>query len=152
MYKKAVMVATAGVVLSALVACNSEESPKVVTSASTACSLDVINGEKGALVRVKRGTATFLGWAADSGTNTAPAELQVVLKNNEGVSHAFGESQRFERPDVVKAYRQDGFLKSGFAIKADTSALAPGAYGVALKMIEGNRVVVCSIKKNVVIE
>ena len=152
MYKKIVGSITLGMLISSLAACNSEGEPKVETTSSNTCALDVINGERGALVRLKSGVVDFRGWAADFANSTAPATLQLVFKDNEGRSYPFESSLRYERPDVVKAYKQDAFLKSGFSVKADISSLKPGAYGVVVKMIDGNRVVVCPIKKNIIVE
>jgi YbbR domain-containing protein len=107
----------------------------------------VVNGEAGLVVQTKTGKADFRGWAVDSNSNTTPELLNVVLTSVEGVAYIFEGAQRVARPDVVKAYKQEAFLNSGFKLTADVSTLANGTYSVSLQMPLDNSVVVCKTKK-----
>ncbi len=120
---------------------------KISKQLSTKCSLDFINAESGLVVQTKTGKADFRGWAVDSNTNTTPEMLNVVLTSVKGVAFTFNGAQRGARPDVVKAYKQDAFLNSGFKLSADVSTLASGTYSVSLQMPLDNSVVVCKTKK-----
>jgi hypothetical protein len=115
--------------------------------ASNLCALDSINGVNAPVMETKTGKADFRGWAVDSNSNTSPAVLNVVLTSVKGVAFTFNGAQRGARPDVVKAYKQDAFLNSGFKLSADVSTLASGTYSVSLQMPLDNSVVVCKTKK-----
>lgn len=120
---------------------------KISRQLSTKCSLDFINAESGLVVQTKTGKADFRGWAVDSNSNTTPEVLNVVLTSAEGVAFVFEGSQRFARPGVVKVFKHDAFLNSGFKLSADVSTLANGTYSVSLQMPLDNSVVVCKTKK-----
>jgi hypothetical protein len=120
---------------------------KISRQLSTKCALDSINAESGLVVQTKTGKADFRGWAVESNTNTGPKVLNVVLTSDKGVAFVFEGSQRLARPDVVKAYKQEAFLNSGFKLSADVSTLASGTYSVSLQIPLDNSVVVCNTKK-----
>lgn len=125
---------------------------KINTQLSTKCSLDAINGDGGLVVQTKTGKAVFWGWAVDSNTNTTPELLNVVLTSAEGVRFVFKGGQRFARPGVVKVFKQDAFLNSGFRLSADVTSLTKGAYSVSLQMPLSNSVVMCKTKKVLLID
>jgi hypothetical protein len=136
--------------LTLLSGCGQEQgttAEKISNQLSNKCSLDVVSGEAGLVVQTKTGKADFRGWAVDSNSNTTPELLNVVLTSVEGVAYIFEGAQRVARPDVVKAYKQEAFLNSGFKLTADVSTLANGTYSVSLQMPLDNSVVVCKTKK-----
>jgi hypothetical protein len=136
--------------LTLLIGCGQEQgttAEKISNQLSNKCSLDVVSGEAGLVVQTKTGKADFRGWAVDSNSNTTPELLNVVLTSVEGVAYIFEGAQRVARPDVVKAYKQEAFLNSGFKLTADVSTLANGTYSVSLQMPLDNSVVVCKTKK-----
>jgi hypothetical protein len=119
---------------------------------STKCSLGVINGERGLVVQTKTGKADFRGWAVDSNTNTVPELVNVVLMDIKGVSFTFEGGARGARPDVVKAYKENAFLNSGFRINADVTTLAKGTYGISLQMPVDNGIVICKTTKVLIVD
>lgn len=125
---------------------------KISTQLSTKCSLDAINGDGGLVVQTKTGKADFRGWAVDSNTNTTPELLNVVLTSAEGVAFVFEGGQRFARPGVVKVFKQEAFLNSGFKLNADVSTLAKGTYSVSLQMPLANSRVACKTNKTLLID
>lgn len=143
--------------LTILAGCGEEEkknTPKdIVKLQSTKCALDAINGEGRAVAYASASASIvdFRGWAVDSNSNTAPEVLSVVLKDVKGTSFTFSGAKRSDRPDVVKAFKQDAFLKSGFQLVADVSTLAEGTYGISLQMPAGSNLVTCATKKVLVI-
>ena len=142
-------------VMTLLVGCGQEPGSAgktIIQQASTKCALDVINGVTAPVTATKTGKADFRGWAVDSNSNTVPAVLNVVLTDAKGVSFVFSGAQRSDRPDVVKAYKQEAFLKSGFRLNADVSTLAKGTYSVTLQMPLENSVIACKTKKVLLVE
>ncbi len=147
--------------LTILAGCGEEQkknTPKdIVKLQSTKCALDAINGEGRAVAYASASASAsasivdFRGWAVDSNSNTAPEVLSVVLKDVKGTSFTFSGAKRSDRPDVVKAFKQDAFLKSGFQLVADVSTLAEGTYGISLQMPAGSNLVTCATKKVLVI-
>lgn len=143
--------------LTILAGCGEEQkknTPKdIVKLQSTKCALDAINGEGRAVAYASASASIvdFRGWAVDSNSNTAPEVLSVVLKDEKGTSFTFSGAKRSDRPDVVKAFKQDAFLKSGFQLVADVSTLAEGTYGISLQMPAGSNLVTCTTKKVLVI-
>lgn len=143
--------------LTILAGCGEEQkknTPKdIVKLQSTKCALDAINGEGRAVAYASASASIvdFRGWAVDSNSNTAPEVLNVVLKDVKGTSFTFSGAKRSDRPDVVKAFKQDAFLKSGFQLVADVSTLAEGTYGISLQMPAGSNLVTCATKKVLVI-
>lgn len=119
---------------------------------STMCSLDVMSGDGGMVAYTEGGTVNFAGWAADSNTNTTPPLLNVVLTGMDGKPFVFKGAARNDRPDVVKAFNQDVFLKSGFSINADISALQKGTYSVNLQMPTADNLITCETKKTLVLK
>lgn len=143
--------------LTILAGCGEEQkknTPKdIVKLQSTKCALDAINGEGRAVAYASASASKvdFRGWAVDSNSNTAPEVLSVVLKDVKGTSFTFSGAKRSDRPDVVKAFKQNAFLKSGFQLVADVSTLAEGTYGISLQMPAGSNLVTCTTKKVLVI-
>lgn len=143
--------------LTILAGCGEEQkknTPKdIVKLQSTKCALDAINGEGRAVAYASASASMvdFRGWAVDSNSNTAPEVLNVVLKDVKGTSFTFSGAKRSDRPDVVKAFKQNAFLKSGFQLVADVSTLAEGTYGISLQMPAGSNLVTCTTKKVLVI-
>ncbi|WP_278959143.1 hypothetical protein [Aquipseudomonas alcaligenes] len=147
--------------LTILTGCGEEQNKNtpqdIVELQSTKCALDVINGEGRAVAYASASASAsaskvdFRGWAVDSNSNTAPEVLNVVLKDKKGASFTFTGAARFERPDVVKAFKQDAYLKSGFRLVADVSTLAEGTYSISLQMPAGSNLVTCTTKKVLVI-
>lgn len=143
----------AAAVLAVTAGCDPDDSAsRTITAFSDKCSLDTIDGKPDPLVRVKAGVVEFAGWAVDSTTHTVPATLQVFLKDSGSFSYSLEAPHRIDRPDVAAAFKQDGFLKSGFLFQADLSSLKPGAYALSLKMPDDGRLVACPVKKNLVID
>lgn len=153
MHRQTIIALMSAAVLAAIAGCAPDDSAsRVVTVLSDKCSLDAINGKTDPLVRVKAGVVEFGGWAVDSTTNTVPATLQVFLKDSGSFSYSLEAPHKIDRPDVAAAFKQDGFLKSGFLFQADLSSLKPGAYALSLKMPDDGRLVTCPVKKNIVID
>lgn len=123
----------------------------IVKQQTSKCALDAVNGERRAVVYASGGKVDFRGWAVDSNNNTVPELLNVVLTDKKGTSFTFVGAARSDRPDVVKVYRQDAFLKSGFRIVADVSTLSEGTYGISLKMPVDSSLTICNTKKVLVI-
>ncbi|MDG9980343.1 hypothetical protein [Ectopseudomonas oleovorans] len=143
--------------LTILTGCGEEQNKNTpqdtVELQSTKCALDAISGEGRAVAYASASASIvdFRGWAVDSNSNTAPEVLNVVLKDKKGTSFTFAGAARFERPDVVKAFKQDAYLKSGFRLVADVSTLAEGTYSISLQMPVGSNLVTCATKKVLVI-
>ncbi|MBK5547838.1 hypothetical protein JFT85_24040 [Pseudomonas sp. TH04] len=129
----------------------STSAPKPVSVASTGCFLDSVGGSNSASVHVKPGIVDFSGWAVDSKTSTSPEQVSLILKDSAGVEYSFDKANRFERPDLVSLYKQEGYLKSGFSLKVDVSTLKPSTYNVIIKMSEGASSISCAVEKTVVV-
>lgn len=141
--------------LTMLAGCGEEQKKNtpqdIVKLQSNKCALDAINGEGRDVAYARSGKAVFAGWAVDSNSNTAPEVLNLVLKDQKGTSFTFANARRSKRPDVVKAFKQDAYLTSGFQLVADVSTLAEGTYGIFLQMPVGSNLVTCTTKKVLVI-
>lgn len=141
--------------LAMLVGCGEEQKKNtpqdIVKLQSNKCALDAINGEGRDVAYARSGKAVFAGWAVDSNSKTAPEVLNLVLKDEKSASFTFQSAKRIDRPDVVKAFKQDAYLKSGFQLVADVSMLAEGTYAISLQMPVGSNLVTCATKKVLVI-
>lgn len=75
----------------------------------------------------------FNGWVSDE-KGMPPAKVVIVLKGAKsfGILTATGA----DRPDVAEALKAESARKSGFAVLADTTVVAPGAYHVHLYVPE----------------
>jgi hypothetical protein len=118
---------------------------------STKCALDVVNGDKRAVVYANSDRVDFRGWAADSISTTALQKLYLVLTNRTGKNFTFAVTTRSDRPDVAKVYGHDDFLKSGFRLVANISTLPKGTYGITLQIPNRRGLTICTTKRALVI-
>ncbi|MFD3302220.1 hypothetical protein [Aquipseudomonas alcaligenes] len=119
---------------------------------STKCSLDLINGDGGAVTYADGAVVSFSGWAVDSTTNTVPPLLNIVLTGTNEKFFVFVGAARVDRPDLVKGFKQDAFLKAGFTLKADVSKLERDTYSISLQMPTDNSLIECQTKKTLVLK
>jgi hypothetical protein len=152
--EKKVMLALTALALGLLSGCDQKSAgaPKDLRQqVSNKCALDRINGVNAPVVYSKTGAVDFRGWAFDSNSNTAPEFLNVVLTSKQGKTFLFGPATRIARPDVVKAYKQDAPLQSGFSIVANVSNLEKDTYLISLQMPTADSLVTCKIFKVLVV-
>ncbi|WP_324732126.1 hypothetical protein [Pseudomonas paeninsulae] len=155
LHKKTTVVLASAFVFVVLGGCDDTSSSKpseLLKVQSTKCALDVINGDGGMVAYADGGTVSFAGWAVDSNTNTTPPLLDLILTGANGKSFVFEGAARYDRPGVVKAFKQDEFLKSGFSLKADVSALEKATYSISLQMPTANNLITCKTKKVIVLK
>ncbi|NMY13771.1 hypothetical protein HBO38_36305 [Pseudomonas veronii] len=119
---------------------------------STKCSLGFINDDGSMVTYADGGSVRLVGWAADSNTNTTPPQLNIVLTGPDGKSFVFEGAARNDRPDVVKAFNQDGFLKSGFSLNLDVTALQKATYSVSLQMPTADNLITCKTNKILILK
>jgi hypothetical protein len=153
MYKRFVAVSLLAIGAISLSGCNDKVENKTITHYSTdQCFVDLIAGKPDATAYVQRNTVEFLGWAIDTSTQAAPEQLRLRLTGLQGIPHTFGDSVAVDRPDIAKAYNNENLKKAGFYFKADLSSLEPGGYGIILEMPHGKSMLVCQVKKTLVIQ
>ncbi|WP_152619943.1 hypothetical protein [Pseudomonas sp. C5pp] len=141
------------VIAMTLVGCGDDDSvASLPVEKSNRCALDIVQGSKERGVKVRPEIVSFHGWAIGSDSAQGASKLIVTLKNAQGKVYTFEETARNDRPDVAKAYNDEKYKKSGFFVKADLSGLEPGAYGIAIQTPEKDRVTVCAVNKNVIVE
>lgn len=153
--KKNTPVLVSALILAMLSGCDDKSSPNPLAPLkvlSTKCSLDLINGDGGAVAYADGTVVDFVGWAVDSTTNTTPPLLNVVLTDKSGKFFVFVGAARVDRPDLVKGFKQDAFLKAGFTLKADVSKLNKDTYSISLQMPTDNSLIECQTKKTLVLK
>jgi len=139
------------VTLLSLVACSDDAGPKSHV-VSTDCWLGAINGDRTDTVRSAPGPISFGGWAADSTTNTAPAEMAIKLTDSSGGSSLFSAPKRLNRPDIVSVTNKNGYLMSGYDFTANGASLVPGDYGISIEMYRDKAIVSCGVSKKLIIK
>ncbi|MDD2115534.1 hypothetical protein NP554_27450 [Pseudomonas asiatica] len=141
------------VIVMALAGCGGENSvASLPVEKSNRCALDLVQGSKDRGVKVRQGVVELRGWALGSDSAAGTGKLVVTMKNAQGDVYTFEESSRYDRLDVAKAFNDEKYTKSGFFIRADLSTLPVGAYGILIKTPEKDRVVACSVSKNIIVE
>lgn len=119
---------------------------------SKQCALDVINGSQELIVQAKPQVVDFRGWAVDSESKTVPDRVNVVLTNKHGRAYVFPHATRNPRPDVVKAFKRDSYLQSGYRVLADVSSLPDDTYLISLQMPTEKSIITCSTRKTLLIK
>lgn len=115
------------------------------------CNLDAVDDKPVGSVPVPHeSVATFSGWAADGSANTVPPGVQLVLKGAQ--NYAINVAVGAPRPDVAEASKRPGWTNSGYVVKANLSAVAPGTYTPVLLFSAGGRPVQCATKHPLVIQ
>jgi hypothetical protein len=120
------------------------------TKTSQTCNLDAIDGAPVGREPLHRdGSALFAGWAGAGDGSAVPATVTIVLRGAQdfGVKSPTGAP----RPDVASANRKPALANSGYVVKADLSAVAPGDYRVELRYAAGGKVWLCAPGKRIAI-
>ncbi|AHG41916.1 hypothetical protein N018_17540 [Pseudomonas syringae CC1557] len=125
---------------------------KTTYYSSDKCNIDSIAGKTGASIYVPRGVAEFNGWAIDTANQDAPKEMRLRLTGYKGTPTTFKSPTIIDRPDLVKVFNNEKFLKSGFSFKADLSSLESGGYSVVIEIPGANSSLLCQAKVLLVIE
>ncbi|MCJ2372838.1 hypothetical protein [Pseudomonas sp. RGM 3321] len=133
---------------------NASSSPnaKVTHYSFDKCNIDSIAGKTGASIYVNREVVEFNGWAFDPLKNEAPKEIRLRLTGYKGAPDTFKDPVIIDRPDLVKAFKNDKLLKSGFSFKADLSSFESGGYSVVLEIPGENSSSLCQSKVLLVIK
>ncbi|WP_236169987.1 hypothetical protein [Pseudomonas parasichuanensis] len=116
------------------------------------CALDSANGTEGVVLRVKQGPVRFQGWMAGNTKSEASDKVVLELKSGAGKTYPFEGAERMARPDVARAMSSDAHLNAGFKLMADLSTLEKGSYGIAIRLLDPHGVLLCQVKKNVIVE
>lgn len=114
------------------------------------CSLDAIDGTSAVGKTLPHGgAALFAGWAASADATAVPAAVEIELRGSSDfeVQAPTGTP----RSDVAEAMHQSALMDSGYAIRADLSAVPAGSYKVALRYEIGGKVLRCETPHSVTI-
>lgn len=131
---------------------DSQKNDKITHYSSDKCFVDSIDGKPDNSIYVNRQVVDFAGWAIDISKNTAPEQLTLRLTGIQGAPARFSSPVYIDRPDLVKVYNNPKLLRSGFVFKADLSSLPPGGYGIILEIPNGRSLLVCQVKKTLVVQ
>lgn len=131
---------------------DSQKNDKVSHYSSDKCFVDSIDGKSDTSVYVNRQMVEFTGWAIDISKGSAPEQLTLRLTGMQGTPARFSAPIYIDRPDLVTAYNNPKLLRSGFVFKADLSSLPPGGYGMILEIPNGRSLLVCQVKKTLVVQ
>ncbi|MER3547245.1 MAG: hypothetical protein C4338_06430 [Rhodanobacteraceae bacterium] len=116
------------------------------------CNLDVVDGKPAGSVPLARGSSpVFSGWAADGASKSVPPTITLVLKGAQdfAVQAATGAPPR---EDVAAITKVPAFRASGYAIKADLSAVPAGQYSIVILEQAGGKRISCTPGKRVTIQ
>lgn len=115
------------------------------------CNVDAVDDKPvGSAPVPHESVATFSGWAADGLADAVPAGVQLVLKGAQ--NYAINVAVGAPRPDVAKANNRPGWINSGYVVKANLSAVAPGTYAPVLVFSAGGKPVQCTTKHPLVVQ
>ncbi|AKF52320.1 hypothetical protein EIG75_19255 [Pseudomonas syringae] len=129
-----------------------ESAAKVTNYATDKCAIDSIGGKTGSTVYLTKGMAQFNGWAIDTANQRAPKEIRLRLTGYKGTPVTFKDPVIVDRPDLIKAFGNENFLKSGFSFSADLSSLESGGYSVVTEIPGDHSSLLCQSKVLLVIE
>lgn len=119
---------------------------------TSSCNLDAVNGQPvGGAPLPQASTAMFAGWAADAEDKAVPANVQLVLHGDHadyGVEAATG----MPRPDVASANKLSVLATSGYEVRADLAAVAPGTYTPVLEFDVVGKRLTCTTQAKVTVE
>ncbi|OUM08370.1 hypothetical protein BW686_06805 [Pseudomonas syringae] len=159
MYKMIAAMSVLAIASATMTGCNEKEgskesaaSIKTTHYSSDKCAIDSIGGKTGATVYIAKGVVKFNGWAIDSAHQDAPKEIRLRLTGYKGVPVTFKDPDIVDRPDLIKAFGNEKFLKSGFSFTADLSSLESGGYSVVTEIPGDNSSLLCQSKVLLVIE
>ncbi|KAA8695660.1 Lipoprotein [Pseudomonas caricapapayae] len=131
---------------------SSTANTKVTHYSFDKCNIDSIAGTTGASIYVNREVVEFNGWAFDPLKQEAPKETRLRLTGYKGAPDTFKDPVIIDRPDIVKAFKNDKLLKSGFSFKADLSSFESGGYSVVLEVPGENSSSLCQSKVLLIIK
>ncbi|MCH5554948.1 hypothetical protein ABNM12_12795 [Pseudomonas syringae] len=131
---------------------SSAANTKVTHYSFDKCNIDSIAGKTGASIYVNREVVEFNGWAFDPIKQEAPKEIRLRLTGYKGAPDTFKDPAIIDRPDLVKAFKNEKLLKSGFSFKADLSSFESGGYSVVIEIPGENSSSLCQSKVLLVIK
>ncbi|WP_423770467.1 hypothetical protein [Pseudomonas sp. NLJ1] len=147
------LVLVPAVIAMALAGCGDDKTiASLPVEKTNRCALDKVQGSTERVVKVRPGIVELQGWALGAESAQGVSNLIITLKNAEGQVYTFEEGARYDRPDVAKAFKNDGYKSSGFIVKADLSNLPAGAYGILIRTPEKDRMMACAVNKNIIVE
>lgn len=159
MYKMIAALSFLAITSAAITGCNEKEgnkenvaNTKTTHYSSDKCAVDSIGGKTGSTVYVAKGMVQFNGWAIDTTNQSAPKEIRLRLTGYKGTATTFKNPAIVDRPDLVKAFGNEKFLKSGFSFTADLSSLESGGYSVVTEIPGENSSLLCQSRILLVIE
>jgi hypothetical protein len=149
MYKMIAALSFLAITSAAITGCNEKEgskenvaNTKTTHYSSDKCAVDSIGGK----------TVQFNGWAIDTTNQSAPKEIRLRLTGYKGTATTFKNPTIIDRPDLIKAFGNEKFLKSGFSFTADLSSLESGGYSVVTEIPGENSSLLCQSRILLVIE
>lgn len=107
---------------------------------------------QGSLVKAERSgsTVSISGWHVTKGQDSSrQLEKEIVLLSREAC-YAY-PVQYIERPDIAEAYGSR-FLRSGYALQADSRFLGKGRYRLYLRYVYNGRKFVSDLNKEIILE
>jgi hypothetical protein len=119
--------------------------------ASQMCNIDAIdNAPAGSKPLSHGGSALFAGWAASGGGTAVPGSVAIVLQGAQDYQVEAPTGAR--RLDVASANHKPALANSGYVVRANLSAVAPGDYKVELRYATGGKVWLCAPGKRITIQ
>ena len=82
---------------------------------------------------------TVNGWAVDRVRRVVPGEIYVVLSADDGRESYYLKAERYNRPDLVKGFRLEAYLHSGYLAGGRLDQVAPGVYNLSIIQVDGDR-------------
>ena len=90
----------------------------------------------------------LVGWAFSNSTKSVPETVFIELASVKGGGNYYAAATRFDRPDIVKGYKNPAYLKAGYKVKTDIKSVPPGDYDINIIQVDnGNPIRVSSKKK-----
>lgn len=115
------------------------------------CNLDAVNDKPAGSEPMRHDSAaTFAGWGAGSQPDAVPANLQLVLVGAK--DYVVNAATGMLRPDVAKANSHPAWNTSGYSVKADLSAVAPGDYTPVLRFSVGGKQMRCPTRHRLTVQ
>ena len=125
-------------------------SSKDVTTVDS-CNVDAVNDKPAGSEPLRHDSvATFAGWGAGPQPDAVPAGLQLVLVGAQ--DYVVNAATGMPRPDVANANSHPAWSTSGYSVKADLSAVAPGDYTPVLRFSVGGKQVQCPTQHKLTIQ
>lgn len=121
-----------------------------VTKVQT-CNLDAVDDKPAGSEALRHDSAaTFAGWAAGPQPDTIPASVKLVLTGAQ--DYVVDAATGMPRPDVVNANGHSAWVTSGYSVKADLSAVAPGQYTPVLRFSAGGKQMQCATQHTLTVQ